>query len=114
MRPVYLTGGVSNRMSRTAECTPSAPTTASAVTVMPSAKVRRTPSAASSSPTSLWFSRTHSAGTALASDHVELDFAGPPVAVVPGARIEGLAAHALLQPKPAQHLHGVTADLDAG
>src|SRR5262245_59055028 len=51
---------------------------------------------------------------ALAKDHVELDLAGAPVAVVPGARIEGLLAHALLEAKPAQHLHGVTADLDAG
>jgi hypothetical protein len=51
---------------------------------------------------------------ALAEDHVELDFTGAPVAVVPGARIERLRAQPLLQPQPAQHLHGVTADLDAG
>src|SRR5262249_42812009 len=51
---------------------------------------------------------------ALAKDHVELDLAGLPVAIVPGARIERLAAHARLEPKAAQHLHGVAADLDAG
>ena len=51
---------------------------------------------------------------ALAENHVELDFAGAPVAVVPGARIERLAAKSLFQPEPAQHLHGVAADLDAG
>ena len=51
---------------------------------------------------------------ALAKNHVELDFAGAPVAVVPGARIERLRAQSRLQPQPAQHLHGVAADLDAG
>src|SRR6185437_1471995 len=51
---------------------------------------------------------------ALAEDHVELDFTGAPVAVVPGARIERLAAHARFEPEPAQHLHGVATDLDAG
>ena len=51
---------------------------------------------------------------ALAKDHVEFDFAGAPVAVVPGARIERLRAQPRFQPQPAQHLHGVAADLDAG
>ena len=51
---------------------------------------------------------------ALAEDHVELDFTGAPVAVVPGARIERLSAKPLLQPQPAQHLHGIAANLDAG
>ncbi len=49
-----------------------------------------------------------------AENHIEFDFAGAPVAVVPGARIEGLRAQPCLQPEPAQHLHGVAADLDAG
>src|SRR5262244_265102 len=39
---------------------------------------------------------------ALAKDHVELDLAGLPVAIVPVARIERLAAHARLEPKAAQ------------
>ena len=51
---------------------------------------------------------------ALAEDHVELDFAGTPVPVVPGARIERLRAQLCLEPEPAQHLHGIAADLDAG
>ena len=51
---------------------------------------------------------------ALAKNHVEFDFAGAPVAVVPGARIERLRAQSRFQPQPAQHLHGVAADLDAG
>ncbi len=51
---------------------------------------------------------------ALAKNHVELDFAGAPVAVVPGARIERLRAQARFQSEAAQHLHGVAADLDAG
>jgi hypothetical protein len=67
-------------MSLIRECTPSAPTSASAT----------------------------------AEDHVELDFAGAPVAVVPRARIKRLLAQSLLQPQSAQHLHRVAADLDAG
>jgi hypothetical protein len=51
---------------------------------------------------------------ALAENHVELDLAGAPIAVVPGARIERLRAQPRFQPEPAQHLHGVAADLDAG
>ena len=51
---------------------------------------------------------------ALAEDHVELDVATLPVPVVPGARVERPATHALLQPQLAQHLHGVAADLDSG
>ena len=51
---------------------------------------------------------------ALAQNHVEFDFGGAPVAVVRGARIERLRAQSRLQPQPAQHLHSVTADLDAG
>ena len=51
---------------------------------------------------------------ALAENHVELDFAGAPVAVVPGARVERLRAQSRFQSQPAQHLHGVAADLDAG
>ncbi len=51
---------------------------------------------------------------ALAKNHVEFDFAGAPVAVVPGARVEGLRAQSRFQSQPAQHLHGIAADLDAG
>ncbi len=51
---------------------------------------------------------------ALAEDHVELDVAALPVAVIPGARIERPAAHPLLEAELAQHLHRVAADLDAG
>jgi hypothetical protein len=50
----------------------------------------------------------------LAKNHVEFDFAGAPVAVVPGARIERLRAQSRFQPQATQHLHGVAADLDAG
>ena len=49
-----------------------------------------------------------------AENHVEQHLAGLPVAVVPRARIEGLGAQLLLEAKPAQHVHGVAADLDAG
>ena len=43
---------------------------------------------------------------AFAENHVEFDFAGTPIPVVPGARIEGLRAQFCLEPEPAQHLHG--------
>ena len=49
-----------------------------------------------------------------AEDHVELDVAGAPIAVVPGTRIEGLLAHFSFKPEFAQNLHGVAADLDSG
>ena len=58
--------------------------------------------------------RSEHALGAFAENHVELDFAGSPVPVVPGARIEGLRAQSLLEPKLAQNLHGVAADLNAG
>ena len=51
---------------------------------------------------------------ALAKDHVELDVAALPVAIVPGARIERVLAHPWLEPERAQHLHRIAADLDAG
>ena len=51
---------------------------------------------------------------ALAKNHVELDVAGAPVAVVPGTRIEGLRAQPRFQAQSAQHLHRVAADLDPG
>ncbi len=51
---------------------------------------------------------------AFAEDHVEADLAGVVFPVVPGARIERMRAHRCFQPEPAQHLHGVAADLDAG
>ena len=37
-----------------------------------------------------------------------------PVPVVPRARIEGVGAQPRLEAQPAQHVHGVAADLDAG
>jgi hypothetical protein len=51
---------------------------------------------------------------ALTKNHVEFDFAGSPVPVVPGARVEGLTAQSRFQPQPAQNLHGVAADLNSG
>src|SRR5437868_6446443 len=51
---------------------------------------------------------------ALAKNHIEFDFTGAPIAVVPGARVERLRAQPRFQSQPAQHLHGITADLDAG
>ena len=58
--------------------------------------------------------RRISASGLLAEDHVEADLAGVVFPVVPGARVEALLAHQLLQAEPAQHLHRVAADLDAG
>src|SRR5712672_1230209 len=51
---------------------------------------------------------------ALTENHVEFDFARSPVPVVPGARVEGLFAQSRFEPKPAQNLHGVAADLNSG
>src|SRR5260370_11079049 len=49
-----------------------------------------------------------------AEDHVEAHFAGVVLPVVPGAWIKCAGAHQGFEAEPAQHLHRVTADLNAG
>src|SRR3974390_370552 len=51
---------------------------------------------------------------AFTENHVELDFPGLPIPVVPGSGIKRLGAQSLLEPKLAQNFHGVAADLNAG
>jgi hypothetical protein len=49
----------------------------------------------------------------LAENHVEFDFAGAPIPVVPGARVKGLLAQSRFESKLAQNLHGVAANLNS-
>src|SRR5262245_26295386 len=49
-----------------------------------------------------------------AEQDIEQYLAVLPVAIVPRTRIESVGAQAVLEPQPAQHVHGVAADLDAG
>lgn len=49
----------------------------------------------------------------LAENHVEFDFAGSPIPIVPGAWIEGLLAQSRLESNLTQNLHGIAADLNS-